>query len=90
MKEICVVVLPHPHLSEAEEARVQLREAAETLHEQAAQALADGMRYSRQSARVEQLAEHTSDEHAIYARDLFVKEGLINVATTTNASGGQA
>lgn len=90
MRDIPVVVETKPHLSRADEARAQLRAASEALHYQAAEAHSEGMYLERQSARLESLAEGLDDDDALRIRDMFVKEGLLEIRSSTNAIGGQA
>lgn len=63
----------------ADEARLQLRAAASALHQQAADAHAEGMYLEGQSSRIEQLAAILSDEEALKMRNLFVEEGVIEI-----------
>jgi hypothetical protein len=79
--------------SPADEARLQLHAASAVLHTQAADAHAEGMFLEGQSVRVEQLATVATDEEAIRIRDMFVREGLLEIEAGgpgMSSPGGEA
>lgn len=96
-EKISVYVIPGA--PPGDEARAQLLAAAAVLHQRAADAHAQGMFLEGQSVRIEQLAEGVDDEDAVKIRDLFVREGVLEVrkiapveeelAVVVTAKGGQ-
>jgi hypothetical protein len=85
-----ISVLSSADLDPVEEARLQLLSMAQELHQRAADAHAEGMYYEGQSARVEQLADIATGEQLLNMRDLFVKEGVVEVLPGVNAIGSEA